>query len=201
MAGDSRGPRDPRPADEPGPADDRRVRADLLAAQWGGLLQYVRRRLGRGLRARETSVDLVQSICREALEDLDGLDYRGAPSFRRWLYTRAENKLRDRGRHWGRERRSAGREDAHLDPGVEPPAESPSPSSCAAARETLERVERAFAQLPEDHRRVILLARVEGLSHEAIARELGRSVLATRSLLSRALARLALALEEPGAAR
>jgi DNA-directed RNA polymerase specialized sigma24 family protein len=58
-------------------------------------------------------------------------------------------------------------------------------------------VRRAFDELPADQRRVILLARIDGLAHEEIARRLGRTPLATRSLLSRALARLALILEQP----
>lgn len=177
-------------------AGDPRARASLLTEHWSGLLAFVRRRLGREVRARETSLDLVQSICREALEELDTIDYRGDASFRRWLYACAENKLRDRGRHWRRDRRAAEREvSGSRDGSAVLEDREPSPGERAAARESLERVERAFRELPEDHRRVIVLARVEGLSHEAIAREMGRSVLASRSLLSRALARLALSLE------
>ena len=41
-----------------------------------------------------------------------------------------------------------------------------------------------------------MLARLRGLSHESIAAKLGRTELATRTLLSRALARLAFALED-----
>jgi DNA-directed RNA polymerase specialized sigma24 family protein len=45
-------------------------------------------------------------------------------------------------------------------------------------------------------RRVILLARIGGLSHEEVAAGMGRTVLATRSLLARAMARLAVLLGE-----
>lgn len=145
-------------------------------------------------------MDLVQSICREALQDLDEFEYRGADSFRRWLYACAENKIRDRGKHWAREKRSPAREveiDAVDGDALSRPAGmDDSPSHCAAAREALEDVARAFAALPKDHRRVIFLARVEGLPHEAVAREMGRSQSATRTLLSRALARLSLSIEE-----
>lgn len=181
---------------------DRDARERLLSGHWEALRSFVHRRFGRGLRAHESSVDIVQSIYREALEDMSRIEYRGRDSFRRWLYRCAENKLRDRGRHWAREKRSPRREVllASLSPedaGLDALHENSSPSDRAIATEALDRIEQAFSLLPPDYQRVIQLARVEGLPHEAVALEMGRTPLATRSLLSRALARLALALEEP----
>ena len=71
------------------------------------------------------------------------------------------------------------------------------PSRDAAGKEDLERLERAFARLSTDQQEVIRLARFAGLVHEEVARRMGRTPSATRSLLSRALARLATLLEEP----
>ena len=65
------------------------------------------------------------------------------------------------------------------------------PSRDAAAREELARAEAALARLSEEHREVIVLARIVGLSHAQIAEKLGTTEVATRSLLHRALARLA----------
>jgi RNA polymerase sigma factor (sigma-70 family) len=48
-------------------------------------------------------------------------------------------------------------------------------------------MERAFDLLSDDHREVITLSRIVGLSHAEIAAELGRSEGAVRVLLSRAL--------------
>jgi RNA polymerase sigma-70 factor (ECF subfamily) len=45
-------------------------------------------------------------------------------------------------------------------------------------------------RLPEDHRDVLVLRHLEGLSHEEIARRMGRSPGAVRMLWVRALARL-----------
>ena len=53
--------------------------------------------------------------------------------------------------------------------------------------------------LPDEYRQVILLARIVGLSHADLAREMGRSETAVRTLLHRALARLAREMG-PGAA-
>jgi len=164
-----------------------------------GLRAFVRLRLGDRLRSRESSQDIAQSVCREALTDLDRFEYRGPHSFRNWLYLHAERKIRDRGRFWGRERRDMDREHGRGAEKDELEAQIRTfftPSRDAAAREELERVEQAFRQLPEDYRRVIILVRVLGLPHREAASELGRTELATRTLLSRALARLALLVED-----
>ncbi|TAJ25131.1 MAG: sigma-70 family RNA polymerase sigma factor [Planctomycetota bacterium] len=174
---------------------------ELLAAHLDGLRGYVRLRMGRVLRTREESADLVQSVCREVLSDLDGFEYRGNAAFRDWLFTCAEHKLRDRARFWARDRRDAAREQplagfdddelATLD-GL---SSLLSPSRDAVAAEELARLESAFAKLEPDYREVILLARVVGLSHAEIAARMGRTESATWNLLSRALAKLSTLLE------
>lgn len=175
---------------------------ELLADHLGLLRGYVRRRLGAKIRSKETSLDLVQSVCREALDDLSRFEDRGEGSFRRWLFTRAENKIRDRGRFWGRERRAVDREvplesgPAEEQAGPEPLASYDTPDQRAAAREDLARLESAFADLPEDYREVLVLSKLEGLTGAEVAQRIGRSQSATRTLLCRALARLGTALEE-----
>ncbi len=178
---------------------DRAAREALVAQHLPALRGFVRLRIGRALRSREESVDLVQSICGEALADLAGFEYRGPQSFRHWLLRRAENKIRARGRFWSRARRTRTREAPAAGPDAQDLREVAgglTPSREAASREELERLETAFTGLPDDYRRVILLARVAGLSHEEIAEEMGRTPVATRTLLSRALSRLATALED-----
>jgi RNA polymerase sigma factor (sigma-70 family) len=168
-----------------------------LEAHLADLRAFVHLRLGRALRTREESQDLVQSVCREVLSELP----RSAPrrgSFRDWLLRAAENKIRDRWRYWRREKRDPARE-IELD-GTRADAEAElfdlfTPSRHAANREDLARLERAFCRLPPDQREVIVLARLRGWTHQRIAERMGRTELATRTLLSRALARLAIAME------
>lgn len=186
---------------------DPQARGDLMERHMTGLRAFVRLRLGRQLRGRESSLDLVQSVCREALEGLDRFEYRGPDSFRNWLLRQAENKIRDRGRYWNRARRSHEKEAGAVtsllaqehQPG-EPLSNQlrsfATPSRHAVAREDLTRAEAAFARLAPDARRVIVLARVQGLSHRQVAQIMGRSEAASRTLLSRALARLANLLED-----
>lgn len=171
---------------------------DRIAAHVGALHAYVRLRLGRSLRAREESIDIAQSVLREALEDAHQFE-GGDDGLRAWLMKRAENKIRDRARFWRRDRRDAAREQARVRDDDEHVIEACrsllTPSRVASAREDLDRVEQAFAALSEDHRRVILLARVAGLSHAEVARTMAKSEVATRALLSRAMAKLAILLE------
>ena len=67
--------------------------------------------------------------------------------------------------------------------------------------EEVERFERAFEELSEEHREVISLAHLVGLSRAEIAVELDKTEVAVRSLLYRGLARLAELLETHGGAR
>lgn len=175
---------------------DRGAQEALLAEHLPALRGFVRLRLGASLRNREESVDLVQSICGDLFKDLPAFDYRGPRSFRRWLLQRAENKIRSRGRFWSREKRSGDGEVQGADlEDLRAAAHTLTPSRMASSREELERFEQAFASLAEDDRLVILLSRVAGLDHAQVSAEMGRSPVATRSLLSRALARLATRLE------
>ena len=75
------------------------------------------------------------------------------------------------------------------------PGSGPTASQLASANELSERMERAFDQLSEEHREVIALSRIVGLSHAEIAAQLGRSEGAVRMLLSRALVAYTAALD------
>lgn len=181
---------------QPLPSDP--LESERIAAHVGALQAFVRLRLGRSLRAREESIDIAQSVVREALEDQAQFQ-GGAEGLRAWLMKRAENKIRDRARFWGRDRRTSARESAGVRDEDEHVIEACrsllTPSRVAMAREELAQLEEAFATLSDDHRRVILLSRVAGLSHAEVARTMDKTELATRALLSRAMAKLAILLE------
>ena len=65
----------------------------------------------------------------------------------------------------------------------------------ALAKEEVLLFEAAFDTLSDEHREVISLSRIVGLSHQEIGEQLGRSEAAARQLLHRALAALAVAIE------
>jgi RNA polymerase sigma-70 factor (ECF subfamily) len=100
------------------------------------------------------------------------------------------NKLRERARFHGRQKRDARREqpEEFVDPGLY--ASLVTPSRDAIGREEIERLEQALDRLPDDHREVVILARIVGLPHADIAKQMQRTPSATRNLLGRALTQL-----------
>lgn len=175
---------------------DRAALPELLARNLPRLRAYVRARSGPHLLARESQSDLVQSVCREALEDLAAFEFVDEVRFRHWLCKVAWRKLADRGRMLHAERRDPAREEA-LDPAGQGYDEI-TPSRAASGREEWERMCEALDRLPEDQREAILLHRIVGLEHAEIAAQLGRSEGAVRNLVYRGMAKVALWLEGPG---
>ncbi|MBK7641946.1 MAG: sigma-70 family RNA polymerase sigma factor [Planctomycetes bacterium] len=163
--------------------------ASLLERHLPRLRAFVRLRVDASVRAQESDSDLVQTVCCEVLQNAHQFQFLGEERFRAWLFQTALNQIRDRARYNHAERRNP----AARDP--ERSASDLSDSYCrvhtasqaAIAQETAEALERAFDLLSEDHRRVITLSRIVGLSHAELAVEMGRSEDAVRVLLSRAL--------------
>ena len=173
----------------------------LIESYLPQLHAFVRMRLGGRVRARESSMDIVQSACREVLADPSRHELRGEERFRGWLFTTALNKLREKHRFHGRDKRSPEREDDDLDAdGLLPAASFLTPSVDAMGRESALALAAAMAALSEEHREVITMARIAQLPHEVIAELMGRSEEAVRQLLVRALRRLADELRSRGVA-
>jgi len=181
---------------------DREAVVALLERYLPDLRAYVQRHAGELVRARESSSDLAQSVCREALERLaDGrFEYRGEPAFREWLYRAAVMKLLKRHRHWRSDKRDPARElgtpeersgESSVPRGVDAVVMDGTPSREVMRLEELELFRRSFGALSERHQDVIRLHHAEGRSHAEIGAELGISEANSRMLLSRALGRLA----------
>ncbi|MBK8097600.1 MAG: sigma-70 family RNA polymerase sigma factor [Planctomycetes bacterium] len=177
---------------------DRAAVESLLVQQLPTLRGWLRLRMGATLRARLTADDLVQSVAREALADLADFEWRGEAAFRHWLYARAQNKLLERARFVGAEKRNPGRE-------AELPADESqalldcyanlcTPSRGLQSAEAMRRIEDAFDGLDEDYREAITLYRLCKMSYAEIAAKMQRSEGAVRNLVYRGLSRLALRL-------
>ncbi len=178
---------------------DRRAMDALIEHHLPGLRAFVRLRAGPLIRARESSSDLVQSVCREVLENAERFRHPGEAAFKRWLYTTALRKIVDRRDYYLAQKRDALREApaADGDAAVLSCYESfATPSRQAMVREELERVEAAFDVLPEEDREIVTLAHVLGMSRAEIGERLGKSEGAVRVQLFRALARLSKQLGE-----
>ena len=173
---------------------DRAAVEQLLVRQLPGLEAFVRLRMGPVLRGQLTAPDLVQSVCREVLEDLGDFEFRGEAPFKHWLYVRAENKLREKHRYHHAEKRDLKKQRALPDATTAFAAYQTlcTPSKDVEVRETMRRVEAAFDQLPDDYREAITLHKLCGLSHAEIAERMQRSEGAVRNLVYRGISRLAL---------
>ena len=175
---------------------DRAAVAELLVQNLPALRAFVRLRAGAVVRSREAESDIVQSTCREVLQSFEGFRYGGPEGFRHWLFTTTLRKILKKDRHHRADKRSVEREQA-LPDGVDVGqflstyAAFASPSRQAVAGEELERIEAAFTRLSDDHREVILLSRIVGMSRAEVALALDKTEDSVRNLLHRALTELA----------
>lgn len=164
---------------------------DLLQQYLPSVRAYLRVRAGKLLLDKESASDLAQSVCRDVLENLARFRYDGEDGFRRWLFKTAQRKIRDRYEYYrAAKRQPPGRRAEALCDSLACYGDLPTPSRHAMAREELERVEEALSHLPAEQQEVVILAKLVGLSRQAIAEELGKTEGAVRMLLHRALARL-----------
>lgn len=186
---------------------DTAARADLLAAYVPQIHAFIRLRMGRKLRRREESMDLVQTVCADFVKRAEGFELRSEQEFRGWLFQSALNKIREHGRFHDRQRRDPDRERGEADDHhagadsqnlLEAYATLCTPSMAAAAEEECARIEAAIETLPEHYREVVVWARLVGLPHAETAERTGRTVSAVRNILGRALAQLGGLLETSG---
>ncbi len=181
---------------------DHKALGDLLVQQIPALEAFVRLRMGTVLRKRETGEDLVQTVCRAALEGLSRLEFRGDGAFRSWLFGIAANKLHERIRLVTAQRRDPAREESldelRASAALDRYRGLCTPSRDLQSRETLARIEAAFDALPDEQQEAISLRRIAGLDYGDIAASIGRSEGAVRNLVHRGLARFALLLEDAG---
>src|SRR5438876_221526 len=147
---------------------------DAVSAIEVPLVEKYRQRVWRlaynVLRDREEAWDVAQEAFVRAWQALPS--FRGQSAFYTWLFRIVMNVAADRarsraarGRAFGTERVPEEDWDRVL---VDQPAEA-TPDAAAAGAEKRARIERALATLSDDHRRIVVLSDIEGLSYRAIA--------------------------------
>jgi RNA polymerase sigma-70 factor (ECF subfamily) len=155
--------------------------------------------MGKELRSKLESMDLVQDTLIHALSGLDDFTYKNEGDFVRWLSTIAENVLRGNLKKLHAGKRDIRREvplgygpttgnRLVVNPG---PIDATTPSVIMSKKEDLARLEKAIDQLKPEYREVIILTKIEGLSYKEISERLGKSNDAVRKLISRAILALA----------
>ena len=181
--------------------DGDQLALDQLCHIYAERVQWmVRLRIGKELRSKLESMDLVQEVFIHALEGLENFIYTNEGDFVRWLSKITQNALRD-----NVDKLHTGKRNIHkelpLDDrgpttggrffGAPGPIDATTPSAIISKREDLARLEEAIDKLRPEYREVILLAKIEELSYSQIGDRLGKSARAVKMLVSRAIVALA----------
>ena len=171
-------------------AGDRRSMETLYLRYRDRLILSIRCRLGPHLRSRLESEDILQSVFKDVIEDIDRFEHRGQWSLNRYLHACVLNKIRRKAEYHAAGKRTG--EVPLSDSIMEriPGSSRAEPGYLDAGR--FERLERGLGRLPEEMREVVVLRRVEELSNHETARVLGKTPEAASKLYNRALARLAI---------
>jgi RNA polymerase sigma-70 factor (ECF subfamily) len=167
--------------------------------------RIIRLRLDQKHRPKFDSVDVVQDALILALGGLKDFTYKNEGDFLRWLSTIAENKLRDildkfradkRDVHKEIPFKKEGRSTDSGSIGAAVPMRTTTPSVIACRKEALDKLEQALDKLKPEYKQIVVLKKIEELSHAEIAERLGKNTGAVRMLLARAMAALTLAYSE-----
>jgi len=149
-------------------------------------------RLGARLLAQVEIDDILQETLLKAYVQFEQFTYRNPGSFLRWLARILDHVIADAARYQGRQKRQAAEVlplRSESNPGGVEPADSTTPSRLLAREESLRALLEALDELPAEHREIILLAKMEGLSTQEIAERLGKSRNGVALLLHRAIKR------------
>ena len=165
----------------------RRALSALMERYHPRVLQMVRRKLGRSLRNRMDSGDVVQDVLAETLRSLKGFKPRDEQSFQPWLRAMVENRIRNLSRN----QRPARSVDTSTLRTVESPDED---AALADWEEKRRRLDAVIEGLEGVQGEVVRLRYRDGLSYREIADRMGRSEAAVSMLLSRARVTIARAL-------
>lgn len=158
-------------------ARDRNAFSELFRAYVSDVSRYV----GSMLRDTDRAEDVVAETFLLAWRDLPKL--RAPERFAGWLFRIAHHRTMSELRR----RPTSPLEEA---PEREDESVAGSPAGALEAKLQSERLGAALQRLSEEHRQVLVLRFLRGLSHAEVAEQLGRSEQATRALQYRALARM-----------
>ncbi len=188
-------------------AGDGEALAELAMLDKPRLMAALERKVGAALRRKLELDDILQEALARAIKDLSSIDF-GDQDPMGWLYQVIDRQIVDLHRfHFEAQKRDAGREisaDQPLAGGSDDQqgfaallvASMTTPSVAMSRDMRLMRVYSAMEKLPEAMREALRWRYLENLPSQEIARRLGKTDVATRVLLSRAIRKLQEALAE-----
>jgi len=161
-------------------AGDQQAYERLFGLHVDRLRMFVRMRLG-SLREKIEPDDVLQDAYLAAHRAFDTFEYTDDGAFLRWMCRIVDNRLRDAHDFFTAAKRQE----------VAIPKSAPTgPVTALGRAENRAAVERALAQLSDEHREVLLLRYFEGLSAEEAGERMNRTAGAIRNLAARALVEL-----------
>ena len=183
---------------------DKTALNQLCGAYTTRVLWLVRLRMGKELRLKLESMDVVQDALIYAVRDLGDFTYKTEGDFVRWLSRVVENRIRDHLDKLHANKRDIRREvqlsrdrisdkDSYV--ATAGPIDTTTPSAIMSKSEDFDRLARAIDTLKPEYRQAIVLTKIEGLSYQEIGDQLGKSADAIRMLVSRAMGALSCAFE------
>jgi RNA polymerase sigma-70 factor (ECF subfamily) len=174
--------------------EDPEAFAGLVQRLRGRLEMWISLRMGPLLRSRLSEDDVLQETLLQAHRSLADFHDQGQGSFRRWMFSVAENRLRDLHKYHAAQKRDATREvpigprsdeESHLLQSLS--AAGASPSSAAHRGELVARLVDHIARLPEPLGEVLVLRAIEERTFQEIAQQLDKSPATVKGLYVRAL--------------
>lgn len=147
------------------------------------VLNLIWRTLGDASEAEDLAQNVFIQVFRSAAR------YEASAKFSTWLFTIARNlclnEIRRRSRHPS-EPLESGPADSEDQPWRQyEDAKTTAPPDALLQHELVQQIEKALADLPENQRTAILLFREQEMSYEDIAKVLGATLSATKSLIHR----------------
>jgi len=160
---------------------DRRAFEELVDKYKRPVTNVIYRTLGDATEAEDLAQNVFVQVYRSAHR------YRASAKFTTWLFTIVRNlclnEIRRRSRHRAESLDAPDQEDR---PGHQfEDVKSFSPPDALLHEELEQKIQQALSELPDNQRIAILLCRQDELSYEDIARVLGCSLSATKSLIHR----------------
>lgn len=151
----------------------------------------------RSTGSEQDAADITQEVFLRAWKNLDS--FRGDSSLSTWLYRVTSNLCVDFARKKAAEGMPTSIDDEESPAAdLADPSRMAQPEAAAENSELREELQLALAQLSEEHRRVVLLRDVAGMTYTDIARTLGLEEGTVKSRLARARASLRKILLERG---
>lgn len=178
---------------------DQQAMTELLGMYRNYLSLLARVQVDTDLRAKADPSDVVQETLMQAIRDFNQFRGETEAEFVAWLrQIMANTSAAIFRRYKGTQRRDAGREHSleqqlnrtSMAIGGLFVARDSAPSRIASRKEDVVVLADALAQLPDDHRQVLVLHHLEGLALAEVARRMNRSVDAVKGLRTRAFLKL-----------